>query len=457
MAGVDNLGFFAWRALLTAAAAAVIKSAARMDDHPDLAALRARLEEEERAYASLLASLDALAALPLPAQALPELPERMARLNGLWGAPGPPVGGGLAGRAHRKRWELFAPVFQRQTEFNSTLVQLLNGYVEHTARLHARLAEMASVLVQYLQHVLPVMDARDRVSTALATTRAELVLESFDRRQESLGRRLDGLLALRDRVEALSEEVRAIRGALAADAPPPGAAAGMAARAAEDAQYVAFENRFRGDREDLRERLAGYVDLLAGLAPVVDLGCGRGEFLELLRERGIAARGVEGNAQAAAACRTRGLDVIESDLVDFLRAQGAGALGGVFASQVVEHLPPAALQGALAEAHRVLRPGGLLVLETVNTRSVIGFLEVYLRDLTHRTPLHPDTLSFLAAAQGFTDVRIEMRSPVDPAARLQPLPAEGLPPLAVEVLNENTARLNALLYGPQEYVLIARR
>ncbi len=428
-----------------------------MEEDPDLAALRARLEEEERAYAALLARLDALAALPLPAQRLPELPGKLERLNRLWEAPGPPEGGGLTGRALRKRWELFAPVFQRQTEFNGTLVQVLNSYLEETGAFHARLAEVTSVLVQYLQRVLPVMDARDRVASTLSTTRAELVLEAFDRRQESLGRRLQGLLALRDRLETVSEEVRAIRSALAADPPPPTVADGAAARAAADAQYVAFENRFRGDRDDLRERLAGYVELFADAAPVVDLGCGRGEFLELLRERGIAARGVDGNAQAAASCRERGLDVTRGDLVDFLREQPAGSLGGVFAAQVVEHLPPAVLQDALAAAHRALRAGGVLALETVNPRSVVGFHEVYLRDLTHRTPLHPDTLSFLAAAQGFTDVRVEMRSPVDPAARLQPIPADGLPPRAVEALNENAARLNALLYGPQEYVLIARR
>jgi SAM-dependent methyltransferase len=427
-----------------------------MEDHPDLSALRARLEEEERAYASLLAALDALAALPQPAARLPEMPEQLARLNRLWEAPHAPEGGGLMGHAVRKRWEHFAPVFQRQTEFNSTLVQMLNGYLDETARLHARLAQLASALVQYLQRVLPVVDARDRVASALATTRAELVLEAFDRRQESLARRLEGLLALRDRVETVSEEVRAMQGALAAGAPPP-AAASAAARASEDARYVAFENRFRGDRAELRERLAGYVDLFVGLAPVVDLGCGRGEFLELLRERGIAGRGVEMNAPAAAAGRAKGLDVVESDLVDFLRAQAPASLGGVFATQVVEHLSPAVLQDALREAHRALRPGGVLALETVNPRSVTGFLEVYLRDLTHRTPLHPDTLSFLAAAQGFTDVRVEPRSPVEAADRLQAVPAEGLPPGAAAVLNENADRLNALLYGPREYVLIARR
>ena len=428
-----------------------------MDDLPELAALRARLDEEERAYASLLASLDALAALPHPAERLPELPEQLRRLNALWEAPAPPPAGGLTGRARRKRWEAFAPVFQKQTEFNSTLVQVLNGYLGEALPLHARLAQLASVLVQYLQRVLPVMDARDRVATALATTRAELVLESFDRRQESLARRLEGLLALRDRVDSMTEEVRAIRSALAADAPPPAVAAGAAARAAEDAGYVAFESRFRGDRALLRERMAGYAELFAGLGPVVDLGCGQGELLELLAERGVAARGVEGNTQAVAACRARGLDVSEGDLVDFLREQPAASLGGVFAAQVAEHLPPAALQAALAEAHRVLRKGGLLVLETVDVRSVLAFHEVYLRDLTHRTPLHPDTLRFLAAAQGFTDIRIESRSPVDAATVLQEVPAQGLHADATRVLNENIARLNALLYGPQEYALIARR
>jgi O-antigen chain-terminating methyltransferase len=99
----------------------------------------------------------------------------------------------------------------------------------------------------------------------------------------------------------------------------------------------------------------------------------------------------------------------------------------------------------------------VLVLETVNPRSVHAFHEVYVRDLTHVTPLHPETLRFVAAAQGFADVRIEMRTPVDAASRLQPVPAEGLPPQAAVALNENVARLNAFLYGPQEYALIARR
>jgi len=145
------------------------------------------------------------------------------------------------------------------------------------------------------------------------------------------------------------------------------------------------------------------------------------------------------------------------DLVAFLHARKDASLGGVFAAQVAEHLPPAVLQGLLQEAHRTLRPGGLLLLETVNPRSVTGFLEVYNRDLTHERPLHPDTLRFLAAAAGFTDVRVELKSEVEPAARLSPVPVEGLPERAAAALNENVERLNALLYGSLEYALLARR
>jgi SAM-dependent methyltransferase len=427
------------------------------EEPPDLHALRLKLQEEETAYAELLGALDRAAAFRLPLETRPDLPALLASLNALGPPlPAPAEGSGLKGRFRRAVWALLAPHQARQDERYAAVVQLLNVHVDESARLFGSLRDVLATLVRYLQRVLPVVDARDRLAGALATTRSELVLEAFDRRQESLGRRLSGLLALRDRLDAVAEEVSAVRQTLSASSPPPALAA-AALEAAADAQYVAFENRFRGDREDVRARLADYVPLFAGLAPVVDLGCGRGEFLELLREGGVVARGVEGNAQAVQTCRGKGLEVSHGDLLAWLRAQPAASLGGVFAAQVAEHLPPAALQSMLGEAHRALRPGGLLVLETVNPRSVVGLLEVFNRDLTHQKPLHPETLRFLAAAAGFGEARVELRSPVEPAAQLQPVPQDGLPARTAQALNENVARLNALLYGPQEYALIARR
>lgn len=426
------------------------------DDSAALQPLRERGAAEDAAYEQALAALDRLAGFRLPYEAAPELPERLAELNERWPLQDGPRPGGPLARLRRFVWETLLPQLQRQQSFNASLVQLLNGYVNRSLELQAQARDLAAAAVRYAQRVLPTVDARDRVATALATTRAELVLESFDRRQESLARRLDGLLALRDTVTTLAEELRAVRQALAAQAPPPQVAA-QAARAADDAVYAAFEARFRGSRDEIRARLAEYLPHFAGLQPVADLGCGRGEFLELLREAGTTGLGVDGNAEFVQQCRARGLDVLQGDLLDFLRARPDGGLGGLFAAQVAEHLPPRVLTALLQEAWRVLRPGGLLLLETVNPRSVVGLLEVYHRDLTHEKPLHPETLSFLAAAAGFGEVRVELRAPVEADARLQPVPAEGLPPRAAEALNENLARLNQLLYGPREYALFARR
>lgn len=423
---------------------------------PEIEALKQRLAEEESAYASVLAAVDALAGQPSLHDKLAALPEQLSELNKLWKAPPAPESGGLLGRHRHAVWNVVQPALARQEAFNSHLVQLLNGFVDETAKLHDHVRTVVSAVVAYMQRVQPMVDARDRFASSLSTARAELILEAFDRRQEEMGRRLEGLQAMRHRVETASEQIRALRDAID-QSPLEFDMAEHAARAMDSALYEAFENEYRGDPSLIRDRLVPYVRVFRGQAPVVDLGCGRGEFLALLREAGIEARGVDANPRAIQACRAKGLDAFEGDLLGFLGALDSGVLGGLFAAQVAEHLTPGLLQGVLAESHRVLRPGGLLILETVNTRSVTGLLEVFHRDLSHEKPLHPDTLSFLAAASGFTDVRVEYLRPVEPASQLQTVPADGLPALAVQALNENVVRLNALLYGPQEFALFARR
>jgi SAM-dependent methyltransferase len=425
-------------------------------DGAGLEALRRRLEDEESAYAAALKALDELAAFPLPEETGPEIQELLRELNELWAPAAPSPGRGLAGVLARRTLAALGPLFEQQVRFNEVLVRLLNAQLGHAARHHARLRELGAGLVRYAQRVEPIVDARDDMRVARAPTRAEQVLEVFDRRLEAMSERLEGLAALRDRIEVLSEEVRAVRGGLEAGAPPPEVARATV-NAAADSTYTAFENRFRGAREQVRTRQQDYVGHFRGQTPVVDLGCGRGEFLDLLRTAGIEARGVEGNANVVRECRERGLDVVHGDLTEYLHAQGDGSLGGVFAAQVAEHLPPPVLTTLLAEARRTLREGGLLLLETPNPASALAFHDVFIRDLTHERPLHPDTLRFLASAAGFGDVRIQMRNPVPDDVRLRFLAGSGLPPPVIQVLNENVERLNALLFAPLDYALIARR
>jgi O-antigen chain-terminating methyltransferase len=425
------------------------------EDGP-LSKLKARQVEEDAGYEQALAALDRLVSFPLPAETLPDLPAQLEAINRLWEAPELAPSGFLSRRAALA----FQPAIARQQEWNANVVRVLNGFIAEESKALAHLRELSAALIRYAQRLLPTTDARDRVASGYATLRSELILEAFDRRLESLHRRIDGLKGLVDRVEIVGAEVRAVRESLESQALTPERARN-AIEASESSAYLAFENKFRRSDEALAERFAKYAADFATRphdSTVFDLGCGRGEFLQALARAGIKGRGVETNASAVSACRAAGLDVAQGDLIEFLRSAESGSVGGVFAAQVAEHLPPPILQTLLAEAFRVLKAGGLLVLETVNPRSVTGLLEVFNRDLTHEKPLHPETLSFLASAAGFGEVRVEMLSPVEPLAQLRRLEGSAaLPGSMVETFNENVDRLNRLLYGPLEYALYARR
>lgn len=207
--------------------------------------------------------------------------------------------------------------------------------------------------------------------------------------------------------------------------------------------YALFEERFRGSPAEIARGQRFYLDHLRDLpGPVVDAGCGRGEFLKLLKEAGIPAAGIESNPVSVEACRKAGLEVEAGDAIDRLARRPAGSLGAVTAFQVVEHWSPASILRFLQEARRALAPGGVLIAETINSDSISALRAFYL-DPTHVRPVPPQALRFLAEAAGLTDARIEFRSPLPASERL-------------EEESENDRRLNALLFGPQDYALIAR-
>jgi SAM-dependent methyltransferase len=209
--------------------------------------------------------------------------------------------------------------------------------------------------------------------------------------------------------------------------------------------YFAFESRMRGSRESIRERQRPYVDDFRDAAPVLDVGCGRGEFLVLLREAGIEARGVDLDADMVAYARGEGLEVEQADAVRYLQSVEDGALGGVFAAQLVEHLPAPALVQLLEVAAAKLRRGGLLVAETINPLSPLA-LRNYYADLTHAQPLVPETLELLARQAGFGTVEL----------RFLNAPEERLVEPPDPVLAGNVTRLNELLFGPLDYAIVAR-
>jgi SAM-dependent methyltransferase len=267
---------------------------------------------------------------------------------------------------------------------------------------------------------------------------------------DALSERADAAAASNERAQQLLRELeeRLTRverrgGGGAATVPAATVAAQPAATALPD--YFAFESRMRGSVDAIRERQRRYVDDFRGAAPVLDVGCGRGEFLELLRDAGIEARGIDADADMVAYARGEGLDVEQADLVGYLEGLEDGSLGGVFMAQVVEHLPPGVLVRSLELAARKLRGGGLLVAETINPLSPLA-LRHYFADLTHAQPLVPETLELLARQSGFAET--ELRFLNEPAERL----TEPDDP----VIAANVRRLNELLFAPLDYALVAR-
>jgi SAM-dependent methyltransferase len=248
---------------------------------------------------------------------------------------------------------------------------------------------------------------------------------------------------LRELEERLTRVERRRAAPVAAAAPAVTVAAQPAAAALPD--YFAFESRMRGSVEAIRERQRRYVDDFRDAAPVLDIGCGRGELLMLLREAGIEARGIDADADMVAFAQGEGLDVEQADLVEYLERVGSGTLGGIFMGQVVEHLPPAVLVRSLELAAQKLRPGGVLVAETINPLSPLA-LRHYFADLTHAQPLVPETLQLLARQAGFAET--ELRYLNEPADRLtEPDDA---------VIAANVRRLNELLFAPLDYAFVAR-
>jgi SAM-dependent methyltransferase len=467
---------------------------------------RERAEADDRYNAALTALDRAVATMPdLPHPPPAYDPARLEELNRTWDtlpAGAPTADRSLKGRLRGFIWRLVGPPLEAQRHFNATLVDHLNRNVAAHAEAEKAVATTIALvrsqidgrirfethLIQYLQTMTLYVDTRDRSAAGGAevlNAGLSAIADDWLKRWESLSARearitahvtsamsaLDDLRATAALAQqtslSLKREVERALGALAQSGPHvapimPGAAAPVTVGSDLNSfKYLGFENAFRGPQDEIRRRLEAYVPLFAGARDVLDMGCGRGEFLDLLRAAGISGRGLDINAAMVEETRARGLLAEEADALGYLRSLQPEALGGLFAAQVIEHLPPDYLAAVLEEAARVIRPGGLIVLETINPTSWVAFFESYIRDLTHVRPLHPETMQYLLRVSGFSDVRIQFSSPVAPEARLAraQAPATGDADLAevVNTLNDNVDRLNGRLFSYQDYAVIGRR
>ena len=328
--------------------------------------------------------------------------------------------------------------------------------------------------------------AKDRLSAALDAIRNALAAEVQAR--ERLGDHLEAeRLAARERLDELRRQVNATRQALGAleerqvnelgyikrevqlysralvSVPTPPPASGPQEAQSQPALpqemasqqfdnfYLSFENKFRGSRQTIKERLITYVPFIrkAGAGtktrPVIDLGCGRGEWLELLRDEKLVGIGVDLNEFMIDECANRDLEVVRGDAIEHLSMVRAESIGAITAFHLIEHLPFAKMFRLFTECARVLRPGGLCIFETPNPDNIRIGSNYFYSDPTHLHPLPSAFTEFVVSFAGFSKVEV---LPLHPNTDVVPL-------------NDNPEPfdrfIHHLVFGAQDYAVIGRK
>ena len=207
--------------------------------------------------------------------------------------------------------------------------------------------------------------------------------------------------------------------------------------------YVELEDRFRGSREEIKERFREYLPYVRESAPVIDLGCGRGEWLELLNENNIQARGIDSNPLQVEQCRARGLDVSEQDVFVYLQTLADESAGAITGFHIIEHFSFNALVMLLNEVLRVLRPGGVAIFETPNPENIVVGSNYFYLDPTHRHPLPTELMEFLFKNRGFDKVELLMLHPWESGR--------------VAGESQLAERFNGYFYGPMDYAIVGRK
>lgn len=344
-----------------------------------------------------------------------------------------------------------------QVEYNRAVVRSLDAILEALDENNRALAALADINARWSQSRAEWERNLTDVETRFLRTVAELSA-SFQVRtahMESAARDLiktqhaDFSRALWDNVKqvraelerTIHTELRLIRQRAAIE-PQPALPAAQAAVPLPSIDWLHFAERFRGTEECVKEKQRFYLPYFAGCREMLDIGCGRGEFLELAKEAGITARGIDLNAESVALCRSKKLDAEETDLFVHLDGLPERSLGGIFCAQVVEHLPPARLPEMLRLACARLATGGVLAIETPNPECLAILASHFYLDPTHHRPVPPQLLSFYLEEFGMGAIEIHRLSPA----------AESMP--ALNALPED---FRQAFFGALDYAIIASK
>lgn len=322
---------------------------------------------------------------------------------------------------------------ERQKNYNVVLLELLEDLRRETAAVRNDLRGDIARLQQDLRSAdeqIAGEVARVRELIPVAAQRNDALIAALDQKIETVAVRL-------------RDVVNPYAGSVTHAAP--------SSSRTDDFIYRRLEDSLRGSEAEVRESVRVYVERVREHQPVIDVGCGRGELLAALREAGIDARGFDTNERSVADLRARGLDATQAAVPECFASMPDGSIGTVVAMHVVEHLPVDVLFALFREASRVLRRGGLLILETPNAESMLVSSSEFWRDPTHLAPRHPAALALLAREHGFDLDEVRAIHPFPDATKIAS--SDDDPPALRRVIDT----INERLFGPQNLRFVARK
>jgi 2-polyprenyl-3-methyl-5-hydroxy-6-metoxy-1,4-benzoquinol methylase len=325
-----------------------------------------------------------------------------------------------------------------------------SGWEEKWTKSEVQLLRTVAELQGAFQHRVAVVESNFREHLQ---ARYSECLGALDRSAADIQKRLwEDMAKIRQEYERqIQTELRLIRqrmqarapASLPAGIPPPSAAAG--ANPALD--YARFAERFRGDREYVRKGQKFYLPFFRGRSHVLDLGCGRGEFLELMRENGVHAQGVDLDPESIALCRHKQLVVHQADLFEYLAGIPDESVDGIFSAQVVEHIPPGRLPELVALASSKLECGGILAIETPNPECLAIFATNFYLDPTHVRPVPSALLHFYFEESGLGSIEVHQLAPA----------GDIFPEVADMARVPGMADFQKKFFGGLDYAIIGRK
>lgn len=337
-----------------------------------------------------------------------------------------------------------------QELFNQQVFLILFEFKNALEQNLSQTKELISSFTDIIQLSAALTDAKDKEWDALGNNHVGMIFKSMEWRVDKLAAAYEDANLLMKKFLLLKENLNQLLSVLQEKRMPSPPQVKEILQPLEDWRYTGFENRYRGSEQEIKKQQASYVSYFKKGGKVLDLGCGRGEFIEILEENGIEAEGIDINGQMIEICRDKGLNCQKADILKKLAEYEDGTLGGIFSSQVIEHLSPSYLRRMIELAYFKLSPASHIVLETINSASVFSLVQIYFLDLSHQKPVHPQTLKFLLESTGFEKVEIKYSFPLE-KEKLQDLPGSDE---FTSILNQNIDNLNKLLYAPPNYAAI---